>query len=261
MALMDAGVPMPSPVAGISIGMISDGDKYELLTDILGDEDHFGDMDFKVAGTCDGITAIQLDIKASGLSHEILVEALERARKARLDILESMSKAISTHRGELSEYAPKITSIKIDPDLIGKLIGPGGKMIKSIQEQTGTNIEIEEDGTVNISCVGGDGHLAAREIVESMSTPPEVGKIYERAKVVSVKDFGVFVEITPGTEGLCHISELSDGFVKTVSDVCKEGDIIPVKLLLIDDQGRFKFSRKAAVAELEKSGASAVVKD
>ena len=261
LALMDAGVPMANPVAGISIGMISEGGRYELLTDILGDEDHFGDMDFKVAGTCDGITAIQLDIKASGLSHEILVESLERARKARLDIIESMSKAISTPRAELSEYAPKITSIKIDPDMIGKLIGPGGKMIKSIQEQTGTNIEIEEDGTVNISCVGGDGHLAAREIVAGMTTPPEVGKIYERAKVVSVKDFGVFVEITPGTEGLCHISELSDGFVKTVSDVCKEGDIIPVKLLLIDDQGRFKFSRKAAVAELEKSGASEKVKD
>jgi len=251
LAMMDAGVPMANAVAGISIGMVSNGDRYELLTDILGDEDHFGDMDFKVAGTCKGISAIQLDIKASGLSHEILVEALERARKARLDILDSMSKAISAPRGELSEYAPKITSIKIDPDLIGKLIGPGGKMIKSIQEQTGTKVEIEEDGTVNISCVGGDGHLAAREIIEGMTTPPEVGKIYERSRVVSVKDFGVFVEITPGTEGLCHVSELSDGFVKNVTDVCKEGDIIPVKLLLIDDQGRFKFSRKAALAEME----------
>jgi len=251
LAMMDAGVPMPNPVAGISIGMVSDGDKYELLTDILGDEDHFGDMDFKVAGTCKGISAIQLDIKASGLSHEILVESLARAKTARLDILESMSKAISVGRDELSEYAPKITSVKIDPDLIGKLIGPGGKMIKSIQESTGTKVEIEEDGTVNISCVGGDGHLAAREIIEGMTTPPEVGKIYERSRVVSVKDFGVFVEIAPGTEGLCHVSELSDGFVKNVTDVCKEGDIIPVKLLLIDDQGRFKFSRKAALAEME----------
>jgi polyribonucleotide nucleotidyltransferase len=153
----------------------------------------------------------------------------------------------------LSEYAPKIVSIKIDPEYIGKVIGPSGKMIRSIQEETGSAIEIEEDGTIKISCVGGDGHLKARDIIETMTTPPKVGKIYENSKVVSVKDFGVFVEIGPGVEGLCHVSELSDGFVKNVGDVCKEGDIIPVKLLLIDDQGRFKFSRKAALAEMAKS--------
>jgi polyribonucleotide nucleotidyltransferase len=150
-------------------------------------------------------------------------------------------------------YAPKLVTIEIDPELIGKIIGPGGKMIKSIQEQTDTTIDIEDDGTIYISCLGGDGHLKAREIIESMTQPPQVGRIYPQAKVVSVKEFGAFVEILPGVEGLCHISELSDGYVKNVEDVCKEGDVIPVKLLLIDDQGRFKLSRKAALAELNKA--------
>ena len=254
LALMDAGVPITKAVAGISIGMISDANgRYELLTDILGEEDHFGDMDFKVAGTADGITAMQLDVKAEGLPANIMVEALKRAKAARLEILKIMAKAISKPRPELSEYAPKLISIEIDPEFIGKVIGPGGKMIKSIQEQTDTKIEIEEDGTIYISCLGGDGHFKAREIIESITQPPEVGRIYEKSKVVSVKDFGAFVEITPGVEGLCHISELSDGFVKNVDDVCKVGDLIPVKLLLIDDQGRFKLSRKAALAELNKS--------
>jgi polyribonucleotide nucleotidyltransferase len=179
-----------------------------------------------------------------------MVEALERARDARMKILEIMTETISTPRSELSKYAPKLVSIEIDPEFIGKVIGPGGKMIKSIQEQTDTKIEVEEDGTIYISCLGGDGHLRAREIVEEITQPPQVGRIYNRAKVVSVKDFGVFVEITPGVEGLCHISELSDGYVKTVDDVCKMGDVIPVKLLAIDDQGRFRLSRKAALAEL-----------
>jgi polyribonucleotide nucleotidyltransferase len=255
LALMDAGVPIVKPVAGISIGMVSDANgRYELLTDILGEEDHFGDMDFKVAGTTNGITAIQLDIKAEGLAHGIMVEALEQAKTARLKILEEMCKVISEPRPELSQYAPKLLSIEIDPEFIGKIIGPGGKMIKSIQEQTDTTIEIEEDGTIFISCVGGDGHLKARDIIEGMTTPPVVGRIYENSKVVSVKDFGVFVEITPGVEGLCHISELSTGYVKNAEEVCKVGDLIPVKLLLIDDQGRFKLSRKAALAELAKAG-------
>lgn len=255
LALMDAGVPIKRPVAGISIGMISDANgRYELLTDIIGEEDHFGDMDFKVAGTVDGITAIQLDIKAEGLANNIMVEALERAKTARLDILKIMTGVISKPRPELSKYAPKLLSIEIDPEFIGKVIGPGGKMIKSIQEQTDTTIEIEEDGTIFISCVGGDGHLKAKDIIESMTQPPVVGRIYENSKVVSVKDFGAFVEITPGVEGLCHISELSSGYVKSVDEVCKVGDLIPVKLLLIDDQGRFKLSRKAAIAELAKAG-------
>jgi len=253
LALMDAGVPMPKAVAGISIGLITDEDgRYELLTDIAGEEDHYGEMDFKVAGTVDGITAIQLDIKAEGLAHNVMVEALQKAKTARMKILETMARAIDKPRAELSVYAPKLVSIEIDPELIGKVIGPGGKMIKGIQEQTGTTIEVEEDGTIYISCLGGDGHLKARDIIESITKPPEVGRIYEQAKVVSVKEFGVFVEIVPGVEGLCHISELSDGYVKNVEDVCKMGDIIPVKLILIDDQGRLKLSRKAALADKKK---------
>ena len=254
LALMDAGVPIKKPVAGISIGLISDENgRHELLTDILGEEDHFGQMDFKVAGTVNGITAIQLDIKAEGLAHNIMVEALERAKTARLEILKIMAKAISEPRPELSVYAPKLISIEIDPELIGKVIGPGGKVIKGIQEQTETTIEVEEDGTIYISCLGGDGHFKAKEIIETITQPPKVGRVYDRSKVVSVKDFGVFVEIIPGVEGLCHISELSDGFVKNVEDVCKAGDLIPVKLLLIDDQGRFKLSRRAALAEMSKA--------
>jgi polyribonucleotide nucleotidyltransferase len=254
LALMDAGVPMPRPVAGISIGMITAEDGcHKLLTDIIGDEDHFGDMDFKVAGTVNGITAIQLDIKVDGLPQDVMVEALEHARLARLQILENMNAVIKEPRTQMSKYAPKLISVTIDPEFIGKVIGPGGKMIKSIQEQTGTTIEIEEDGTIYISCVGGDNHLKAKDIIESMTSPPEVGRIYPNAKVVSVKDFGVFVEITPGVEGLCHISELSDGYVKSVDEVCKMGDIIAVKLLLVDDQGRLKLSRKAALAELNKT--------
>jgi polyribonucleotide nucleotidyltransferase len=251
LALMDAGVPIHKAVAGISIGMVTAEDgRHVLLTDIIGDEDHHGDMDFKVAGTTDGVTAVQLDIKADGLPHNIMVEAMEKARLARLKILETMSKTIDKPRPELSVYAPKLITVTIDPEFIGKIIGPGGKNIKALQEETQTVIEIEEDGTVFISCVGGDGHLKAKAIIESMTTPPQVGRIYPQSKVVSVKDFGAFVEFVPGVEGLCHISELSDGYVKSVDTVCKIGDIIPVKLLSIDDQGRFKLSRKAALAEM-----------
>jgi len=255
LALMDAGVPIRRPVAGISIGKVSDDKgRYELLTDIIGEEDHFGDMDFKVAGTTEGITAIQLDIKTDGLPHDIMVEALQRAKEARLKILKIMAETIATPRTQLSTYAPKLITIEIDPEFIGKIIGPGGKMIKSLQEQTGSTIEIEEDGTIYISTFSGDGHIKAKELIEAMTKPPEVGKIYENAKVVSIKDFGAFVEIAPGVEGLCHISELSDGFVRNVDDVCKIGDLIAVKLILIDEQGRFKLSRKAALADMNKKG-------
>ncbi|MHC4103926.1 MAG: polyribonucleotide nucleotidyltransferase [Planctomycetota bacterium] len=254
LALLDAGVPMTKPVAGISIGLISDKDgRYELLTDIAGEEDHYGEMDFKVAGTLDGITAIQLDIKAEGLAHNIMVEALDQAKTARLEILKIMGQTISEPKPELSVYAPKLISIEIDPEFIGKVIGPGGKVIKGIQEQTNTTIEIEEDGTIFISCLGGDGHLKAKDIIEMITQPPKVGRIYNPAKVVSVKDFGAFIEITPGVEGLCHISELSDGYIKKVDEVCKMGDMIPVKLISIDDQGRLKLSRKAALAEIDKA--------
>jgi polyribonucleotide nucleotidyltransferase len=251
LALMDAGVPINGAVAGISVGLITgDNGRYRLITDILGEEDHFGDMDFKVAGTTTGITAIQLDIKAMGLPHQIMVEALERARTARLKILDVMNKVISGPRAELSKYAPKLISIEIDPEYIGKIIGPGGKMIKSLQEQTDTTIEIEEDGTIYISCTDGDGHLKAKEMIEAMTQPPEIGRIYKEAKVVSVKDFGCFVEIVPGVEGLCHVSELSENYVSRVEEVANVGDVIPVKLVLIDEQGRLKLSRKAALAEL-----------
>jgi polyribonucleotide nucleotidyltransferase len=257
LALMDAGVPINKPVAGISIGLVKEDDKYILLTDIIGDEDYFGDMDFKVAGTKDGITAIQLDIKAVSLPHNIMVEALERARQARLVLLDIMTQTISVSRPELSKYAPKLISIEIDPELIGKIIGPGGKVIKGIQEKTNTKIEIEEDGTVYISCVGGDGHLEAKKIIQAMTEPPTVGRVYLNARVVSVKDFGAFVEILPGIEGLCHISELGDGYVKNVENICKVGDEIPVKLLMIDEQGRFKLSRKAALAQLKAEAETA----
>jgi polyribonucleotide nucleotidyltransferase len=251
LALMDAGVPIKKPVAGISIGLVTaDNGKYVLLTDIIGDEDHHGDMDFKVAGTTEGVTAVQLDIKADGLPHNIMIEAMEKARQARLKILAVMSQAIDKPRAELSVYAPKLVTVKIDPEFIGKIIGPGGKNIKALQEQTDTTIEIEEDGTVFISCVGGDGHLKAKAMIEAMTQAPKVGTLYQNAKVVSIKEFGAFVEFIPGVEGLCHVSELSDSYVKSVEAVCKMGDLIPVKLLLVDDQGRFKLSRKAALAEL-----------
>ncbi len=251
LALMDAGVPIRGAVAGISVGWVhGDDGRYKLLTDIIGEEDHFGDMDFKIAGTTEGITAIQLDIKAIGLPHQIMVEALERARTARLAILDVMNRVIGAPRAELSKYAPKLVTMEIDPEYIGKVIGPAGKMIKSLQEQTDTTIEIEEDGTIYISCVDGDGHLRAKEMIEAMTQPPQVGRIYKDSKVVSAKDFGVFVEIIPGVEGLCHISELSEGYVQSVDEVCKVGDLIPVKLLSVDDQGRFKLSRKAALADM-----------
>jgi polyribonucleotide nucleotidyltransferase len=253
LAMLDAGIPLVKPVAGISIGLVHEGDKRILLTDIIGDEDHFGDMDFKIAGTTEGITAIQLDIKAEGLAHDVMVEAMQRARTARLHILEIMNKTIAEARPAISKYAPQLTTIEIDPELIGKVIGPGGKMVKSIQEQTGATVEIEEDGTIYISALGGDGHLRAREMIELLTQPPKVGKIYANSKVVSIKDFGAFVEITPGVEGLCHVSELAQQYVKNIDDVVKIGDLIPVKLIAIDEQGRLKLSRKAALAELEKA--------
>jgi polyribonucleotide nucleotidyltransferase len=252
LALMDAGIPILAPVAGISIGLISEGEKYQLLTDIIGDEDHFGDMDFKVTGTTKGITAIQLDIKTHGLTQDIVAGSLKQAREARLKILDTMLKAIDKPRAELSVYAPKMISISIDPEKIGKVIGPGGSVVKSIQDQTGTTVAIEEDGTIFISCMGGDGHLRAKEIIESIALPPQVGKTYENAKVVSVKEFGAFVEISPGVEGLCHISELSDAYVKNVDQVCKVGDHLPVKLLAVDEQGRLRLSHKAVLVDRKK---------
>ncbi|MEP0845282.1 MAG: polyribonucleotide nucleotidyltransferase [Phycisphaerae bacterium] len=248
LSLMDAGVPIKAAVAGISIGLVEEGDKYVLLTDILGEEDHFGDMDFKVAGTREGITGVQLDLKSRGLKFKILEEALARAKTARMHILDRMAAIIDKPRPDISTYAPRLITLKINPEKIGKLIGPGGKSIRAIQADTGAQIDIEDDGTVYISCVDAAGALKARDIVSRMTEDIEIGKLYT-GRVISIKDFGAFVEIQDGQDGLCHISELSDSYVKSVSDVVKVGDEVQVKVISIDDQGRVKLSRKAAMRE------------
>lgn len=252
LALMDAGVPIKAMVAGISIGLIQDGDRKELLTDIIGEEDHFGDMDFKVCGTREGITAIQLDIKIEGLDYDIIRRTLHRAREARMYILDRMSETIDKPRPEISQWAPRLLTIKIDPEKIGKLIGPGGKNIKKLQEETGARVDIEDDGTVYVSAVDGAAAEKCRDIIEAMTAEVKVGKIYT-GRVVSIKEFGAFVEIAPETDGLCHVSELSDRYVDQVTDYVNIGDEVQVKVILIDDQGRIKLSRKAAMKELGQS--------
>ena len=247
LAVMDAGVPIKDPVAGISIGMVSNDEKYLLLTDIVGEEDFHGDMDFKVAGTRNGITGIQLDMKARGLVQERVAETLAQAREARLFILDEMSKVLPESRPEISTFAPRMLLIKIDPEKIGKVIGPGGKMINKIQDETGASLDIEDDGSVYISCVDAAGAEAAMAAVEGLTAEVKLDKIYE-GKVVSVRDFGAFIEILPGQDGLCHVSELDTKYVKNVSDVCDVGDVLKVKVINIDDQGRVKLSRKAVMA-------------
>jgi len=248
LALMDAGVPISKPVAGISIGLVKEGDKQVLLTDIIGEEDHFGDMDFKVCGTTDGITAIQLDIKIEGIGYDIVRDSLHRAKEARLVILEKMAATLPSPRKKISDYAPRLLTIKIDPEKIGKIIGPGGKNIKALQADTGAQVDIEDDGTVYISSVDGAGAERCRDIIEAMTAEVKPGKIYA-GRVVSIKDFGAFVEIAPETDGLCHVSELSDDYVDRVTDVVNVGDEIRVKVVLIDDTGRIKLSRKQALRE------------
>jgi polyribonucleotide nucleotidyltransferase len=249
LALMDAGVPITRPVAGISIGLVKEGDQQVLLTDIIGEEDHFGDMDFKVCGTREGITAIQLDIKIEGLDYDIIRQTLHRAREARLFILDKMAQTISEPRPQISKWAPRLLTVKIDPQKIGKLIGPGGKNIKAIQDETGAQVDIEDDGTVYISAVDASAAEKCRDIVEAMTAEVKIGKIYT-GKVVSIKDFGAFVEIAPETDGLVHVSELSNHYVDRVTDIVNVGDEVQVKVILIDDQGRIKLSRKAALKEL-----------
>jgi polyribonucleotide nucleotidyltransferase len=249
LGLMDAGVPITKPVAGISVGLVKEGDRSVLITDILGEEDHFGDMDFKVCGTRDGITAIQLDIKIEGLDYKIIRDTLHRAKAARLKILDVMEKTLAAPRKTISEHAPRLLSVKIDPERIGKLIGPGGKNIKALQADTNCNVDIEDDGTVYISSTDAAGAERCRDIIEAMTAEVKVGKIYN-GRVVSIKDFGAFVEIAPETDGLCHVSELSDKYVGHVGDVVKLDQEIKVKVLLVDDQGRIKLSRKAAMLEL-----------
>ena len=248
LALMDAGVPISQPVAGISIGMVHDDQKHVMLVDILGEEDHFGDMDFKVTGSQRGITGIQLDLKARGLTNEQVLEALALAKDVRMTILKNILGAISRPRAEISRYAPRILTVKIDPERIGKVIGPGGKGIRGIESQTGAKVDIEDDGTIHIACVDAKGAEKARDMVLALGENAQLGKIYD-GRVTSVKDFGAFIEILPGQDGLCHISELSDGYVRSVADVCRIGDSLRVKVILIDDQGRVKLSRKQAIAE------------
>jgi polyribonucleotide nucleotidyltransferase len=244
LALMDAGVPMKAPCAGVAMGLIKEGDKIAILTDILGSEDHLGDMDFKVAGTERGITSIQMDIKIQGLDLRIMEEALEKARKGRLHILQEMAKVLPVARTELSKYAPRIFTMQIKPDKIGDVIGPKGKTIRGIQDATGAKISIEDTGVVTISAVGGEAGEKARAMVAAITTEPEVGRTYE-GPVKSTTAFGAFVEILPGVEGLLHISELQHGRTEKTEDVVKKGDIVQVKLLEVDDRGRMKLSRKA----------------
>ncbi|HEY7613823.1 MAG TPA: polyribonucleotide nucleotidyltransferase [Gemmatimonadales bacterium] len=244
LALMDAGVPMKAPCAGVAMGLIKEGDKVAILTDILGSEDHLGDMDFKVAGTERGITSIQMDIKIEGLDLKIMEQALEKARKGRLHILKEMAKALPGPRTELSKYAPRIFTMQIKPDKIGDVIGPKGKTIRGIQDATGAKISIEDSGVVTISAVGGEAGEKARAMVAAITTEPEVGRTYE-GPVKSTTAFGAFVEILPGVEGLLHISELQHGRTEKTEDVVKKGDIVQVKLLEVDERGRMKLSRKA----------------
>jgi polyribonucleotide nucleotidyltransferase len=248
LSLMDAGVPITDPVAGISIGLVKEPDRFILLTDIMGDEDHFGDMDFKVAGTGRGITGIQLDLKIDGIDEPIIKATLEQARDARREILRSMLSTLRQPRAEIARTAPRLLKIQINPDKIGLLIGPGGKNIKAIQESTGAKIDIEDDGSVYISHSEAQGAEMARNKVEAMTEEVRVGKVYE-GKVASIKDFGAFIEIAPGRDGLCHISELDDKYVGKVDDVVRVGDKIKVKVIAIDEHDRVKLSRKAVLRD------------
>ena len=248
LSLMDAGVPVKSPCAGVAMGLIKEGDDVAILTDILGLEDALGDMDFKVAGTNTGVTAIQMDIKVDGLTYDIMQTALEQAHTARLHILDCMKESLSEHRDELSPYAPRIISLNINPSKIGEIIGPKGKTIRAIQEDTGAQVDIDDTGLIKISAVGSEAGARAKEMIEAIVQEPEVGKIYE-GPVKNVTTFGAFIEIVPGVEGLCHISELAEGRVDKTEDVLKPGDVTRVKLLSIDEKGRLRLSRKAALAE------------
>ncbi len=246
LALMDAGVPMKKAVGGVAIGLVKEGDKHIILTDIGGLEDHFGDMDFKVAGTRDGITAIQLDLKIDGITVEILKDALAQAYTARMEILDKLEAAINTPRESISAYAPRIVALKIPTEKIKDVIGQGGKVIKKIIEDTGVTIDVEDDGTVQVASTDGEALKKALDIISKIVEDPEVGKIYS-AKVKRIMEFGAFCEILPGKEGLCHVSEWSDQFVKDIKLVAKLGDEFPVKLIEIDEQGRLNLSRKQAL--------------
>lgn len=251
LALMDAGVPIKAPVAGVGIGLVKEGDQFAILTDMIGVEDALGDMDFKIAGTKDGITAIQMDIKISGVSREIMELAMIQAKEARAFIIDKMLEAIPEPRPEISIYAPRIISLKIPVDKIKDVIGPGGRVIKKMQDELGVQIEIENDGTVQIASTDKEAADKAISTIRSLTEEPEIGKIYT-GKVTSVTDYGAFVEIFAGREGLLHISELNDGYVRKVEDVLSEGDEVVVKLIDIDKFGRLNLSRKAVISETKK---------
>jgi len=248
LALMDAGVPIKSPVAGIAMGLIKEGDSFAVLSDIMGDEDHLGDMDFKVAGSVDGITALQMDIKIDGITAEIMKSALDQAKHGRLHILGEMNKALSTTREEMSDFAPRIITFKIDPSKIREVIGKGGATIRSITEQTGASVDLTDDGVVKVASVDKAAGEEARRMIEEITAEVEVGKVYE-GKVVRLMDFGAFVTILPGKDGLVHISQISDERVDKVSDRLNEGDMVKVKVLEIDRQGRVRLSMKEVEVE------------
>jgi len=252
LALMAAGVPLTNPVAGISVGLVKEGEKWSLLTDIIGNEDHFGDMDFKIAGTQNGITGIQLDLKINGISEEIIRATLAQSKEARLEILRNMLTAIPCPRDSTAESAPRLLRTKISPDKIGLLIGPGGKTIRGIQEDVGCTIEVDEDGTVTVAAGNQEIAEAGLARVDALTASVKIGKIYD-GRVTSVKDFGAFVEILPGRDGLCHVSELSDEYVGNVSDICAVGDAMKVKVIAVDEQDRVKLSRRVAMQELGES--------
>ena len=243
LSLMDAGVPLKAPVAGVAMGLVLEGGKFQVLTDILGDEDHLGDMDFKVAGSATGITALQMDIKIEGITREIMQVALDSAHKARLHILGEMNKVLSSARPQMSEWAPTIITMKIDPEKIREVIGKGGAVIRAITEETGTTIDIENDGTVKIASVSGAAGREAQRRIELITSEVEVGSVYE-GKVVRLMDFGAFVQILPGKDGLVHISQISEERVERVSDKLKEGDVVRVKVLEVDRQGRVRLSMR-----------------
>ena len=243
LSMMDAGVPLKAPVAGIAMGLVKEGDRHVVLTDILGDEDHLGDMDFKVAGTATGINALQMDIKIDGITSDIMETALNQAREARLHILNEMNKELSVAREDVSEFAPRYTHMKVDQSKIAEVIGKGGAVIKSIVEQTGAVIDINDDGVIKIAASDQSKSDHAKSIIEEITAGPQVDKIYE-GKVAKIMDFGAFVAITPNKDGLVHISQISEERVKDVKDVLSEGDVVKVEVLEVDKQGRVKLTMK-----------------
>ena len=246
--MMDAGVPLKSPVAGIAMGLIKEGNRFAVLTDILGDEDHLGDMDFKVAGTENGVTALQMDLKIDSISPSVMKIALEQAKEGRMHILGLMNEALGGARTEVSAYAPRMITMKINSDKIRDVIGKGGAVIRGLQEETGTVIEIEDDGSITISSVSSDGAQAAKARIEEITADVEVGKVYE-GTVLRILDFGAIVSVLPGRDGLLHVSQIANERVNQVSDYLKEGQVVRVKVLETDERGRIKLSMKALLSE------------